>query len=244
MPIIEPPSDSQQLLQGDVLQGVRLYATGRSWADDGGTSRQSSHKFCLVLSRPCVAQHKKTVIVAAIEKYDDKVPKDVDSFTKVCAFLTAMRDGVGSPDRFYLGQLPGKQGRFCARLDALHCIEVPSEQQELSPFLRKRRIGTLNIDFVRDLHLRVFAAFASLGFNEESWLPDDDLNWLVKIAEQEVKEAELELQKARAEKAGRDAEGKQYAEGKIRQLEARVASLQNQIQPYANEKSLREQDHR
>src|SRR3990167_7458425 len=106
MPIIEPPTSSEQLLQGDVLEGVRLFATARSWEDEGGNSQKAPQKLCMVLSRPCVMAHKRHVIVAGIEKYPDQVPKDVDSFAKVCVFLSDMRDGFGSPDIFYLGQLP------------------------------------------------------------------------------------------------------------------------------------------
>lgn len=76
MPIIDAPTDAQRLEQGDVLEGVRLFATESSWDSDGGRHSRSPHKLCLVLSRPCVAQHKKHVVVAAVEKYPDRVPKD------------------------------------------------------------------------------------------------------------------------------------------------------------------------
>jgi hypothetical protein len=55
-----------------------------------------------------VTAHKKHVIVAGVAKYPDAVPKGIDSFNKVLDFLTGARDGSGSPDVFYLGQLPGK----------------------------------------------------------------------------------------------------------------------------------------
>lgn len=244
MPIIEPsPADSQQLLQGDILQDVRLYATECSWGDDGGRSVRAPQKLCLVLSRPCVAMHKRYVLVAGIEKYPDAVSREEKSFEDVRELLAIMRDGVGAPDVFYLGQLPNKKGRFCARLDAIYCIEVPPEEQALLAFLQKRRVGTLNAEFVRDLHVRVFMAFASLGFTDESWLSDDDLNWLVLTGKREVREAEVELDKAREKKASRGAEGKQSPAKEIEPLEKKLAKLQNQIKPYVTEESRRQKDH-
>jgi len=240
MPIIEPsPANSQQLLQGDILQGVGLYATACSWRDDGGESAKAPHKLCLVLSRPCVAMHKRTVVVAGIKKYSDAVPKDAKSFKQVREFLTNVRDGVGSPDLFYLGQLPEREGRFCARLDELYCVQVPPKPETLSIFLRERRIGTLHAEFARDLHIRVFMAFASLGFSDESWLPDRDLDWLVQAGNREISEAEVELNKAMQEKASQEADGKTYR-GETENLERRVASLRSQVQPYVDEKSRRE----
>jgi hypothetical protein len=55
---------------------------------------------CLVLSRPCVAAHKRHVVVAGIAKYPDSVPKAIDSFDKVLDFLTGVRDGGSSTDVF------------------------------------------------------------------------------------------------------------------------------------------------
>lgn len=242
MPIIEPPGDSQHLAQGDVLLGVRLYATARGWESGGGESAKLPHKLCLVLSRSCAAAHKSSVVVAGIEKYPDKTPNELNSFAKVLDYLTTMRNGVMSPDVFYLGQLPGKNGRFCARLDTVSCIQIPTAWDELQAFLRDRRIGTLNMEFARDLHIRLFSAFARLGFNDEGWLPDDDLNWLVQVGQKDLIAAEAELQTAMAEKAGREADGRQYADKGITSLQEKVDSLKRQIDPYIAERSGRRAD--
>jgi hypothetical protein len=69
-----------------------------------------------------VAAHKKHVVVAGVARYPDAVPRGIDSFDEVLDFLTGARDGSGSADVFYLGQLPARTGRFCARLDSLHTI--------------------------------------------------------------------------------------------------------------------------
>jgi len=245
MPIIEPAAtDQEQLLQGDVLRGVNLYTTAASWEGDGGRHRKAPQSLCLVLSRPCVATHKGVVVVAGVEKYADGVPRDANSFVRVREFLSDTRDGLRSPDRFYLGQLPNEKGRFCARLDAIHSIQVPPGEQERRAFLRERRIGTLNAEFVRDLHVRVFMAFASLGFSDQSWLSDGDLSWLVQAGELDVNEIKLELSKARTKQANLDAQGKDPPTQEIDRLEQRLAELESQIEPYLTEKSRRQGNHR
>src|SRR5438270_13950224 len=120
MPIIEPARSGAPLTQGDLLSGITLYATKGSWDEKGGQASVVKSELCLVLSRPGVAAHKKHVVVAAVAKFPDSVPKNIDSFDKVLDFLTGARDGGSSPDVFYLGQLPGRNGRFCARLDSSH----------------------------------------------------------------------------------------------------------------------------
>src|SRR5262249_28021750 len=175
LPIIQTSPADAPLTQGDILSGVTLFATKGSWEDKGGQAAVTRFDLCLVLSRPCVAAHKKHVVVAGVAKYPDAVPKGIDSFDKVLDFLTGARDGGGSPDVFYLGQLPGLAGRFCARLDSLHTIEVPEGAEQRVRFLAARRLATLQPDFARDLHLRVLNAFANLGFDDYRWPATEDL---------------------------------------------------------------------
>ncbi|MHB8902547.1 MAG: hypothetical protein ACYC6Y_27615 [Thermoguttaceae bacterium] len=243
MPIIEPPGQSP-LSQGDILDGVRLFATARSWESSAGPAQHTA-KLCMVLSRPCSVTHKANVVVAAVEKYVDAVPKDCESFSDVRDFLTALRDGVNAPDVFYLGQLPGRQGRYCARMDAIFSIEIPQDEEVLHDFLSGSRIGSLNPDFVRDLHLRIFTAFASLGFHDQQWLSDDDLNWLVKSGEKDITRIDFDRQEAEAAKARGDAEGKppkQEQMNRLRSLEKQIDDLRAQFQPYLDEQRRRTPD--
>ncbi|MBN2295613.1 MAG: hypothetical protein JXM70_24495 [Pirellulales bacterium] len=239
MPIIEPPGQSQQLSQGDILSDVNLFVTKHGWESNGGEYKKYSSEFCLVLSRPCVLEHKPTVVAAKIAKFPDIVPKDANSFKKIKDLLEFMRDGGESPDIFYLGQLPGREGRFCARFDAIFTLQVPSEPDQWSQFLEKR-IGSLNSDFVRDLHIRLFTAFARLGFQDVCWLSDQDLAWLVKTAEADILKAKAELASAKAEQEKLSSAGKQSQQGSIETLEAKVLSLTNSVQPYLDERSRRE----
>jgi hypothetical protein len=76
MPIIEPvPDQNAPLCQGDILKGVCLFSTKRSWSDGGGEPVGTNRALGLVLSRPCVAAHDEWV-VAAVGKYKNKPPAD------------------------------------------------------------------------------------------------------------------------------------------------------------------------
>lgn len=240
MPIIDRPVNSQPLSQGDILQNVNLYATKDFSSGKGGDSVRTEHKDCMVLSRSCVAEHKRSVIVAAVEKYPDSPPRAVQSFDDVRKFLVGLRDGRDSPDRFYLGQLPGRQGRFCARLDAVHCIEKPAGSDQLADFLRDRRIGSLNGDFVRDLHLRIFTTFASLGFDDHSWLSDQDLTWLVESGKRDLATAKADCQEEVATRAKQEADGGRYEGKNLTKAENQVKSLDEKLQPLLAEQARRE----
>src|SRR4051812_27561487 len=225
MAIIEPARPGAPLTQGDLLSGITLYATKGSWDEKGGQASVVKSELCLVLSRPCVAAHKKHVVVAAVAKFPDNVPKTIDSFDKVLDFLTGARDGGSSPDVFYLGQLPGRSGRFCARLDSFHTIEVPEEGEQRTQFLAARRALALHPDFARDLHMRVFGAFASLGFDDHSWPSTEDLKWLVNQGQTDIAAATLVVRQLETQKASRGAEGTQFKESDLTTAQEKLEKL-------------------
>jgi hypothetical protein len=240
MPILEPALPDAPLTQGDILYGVTLFATRGSWEPKGGQSAVMKFELCLVLSRPCVAAHKKHVIVAGIARYPDAVPKNIDSFDKVLDFLTGARDGVSSPDVFYLGQMPGHTGRFCARLDSLHTIEIPDDEAQCGQFLAERRLFTLHPDFARDLHLRILGAFASLGFDDHRWPATEDLKWLVDQGQADIAAATLGVRQLEAFKSSRGAEGTQFKEADLIAAREKLESLQKRVAPYERELQTRQ----
>jgi hypothetical protein len=175
------------------------------------------------------------------------VPREVQTFDDVRAFLTDLRDGTDSPDVFYLGQLPGHEGRFGARLDSLHTIQIPGGENALQQFTTQRRIGRLYVDFARDLHLRMFRAFASLGFDDCRWLATDDLRWLVSKGQSELTAAESGLRDAEAALHSAQAQGFKNANER-QQLEQAVtaaleagAGLSQTLSPYAVELAARDE---
>src|SRR5262249_55668788 len=235
MPIIEPARPGAPLTQGDLLSGITLFATKGSWDDKGGQASVVKSELCLVLPRPCVGAHKKHVVVASVAKFPDNVPKNIDSFDKVLDFLMGARDGGSSPDVFYLGQLPGRTGRFCARLDSFHTIEIPEDGAQRTQFLASRRTLTLHPDFARDLHMRVLGAFASLGFDDYSWPSTEDLQWLVTQGQADIATAALAVRQLEAQKASRGAEGTQFKEGELTTAQEKLDKLKERLAPYERE---------
>ena len=181
----------------------------------------------MVISRPCGIAHKDDLLVAEIVKYDQSVPKGVESFEHALDFLRAQRDGIGSPDRFYLGEIPGKDGRFVARLDSLFTVSV-KDKSKLLGF----RIAGLNSDFQRDLHLRVFNAIASLGFDDVEWLPTSDLEFLKTIGEGELANLRNLEATEKSNKAKQDFGANKFDEKKLANLERDIAKLEASMAPY------------
>ncbi len=200
MPIVVPVLDSNTpLSQGDLLKGVPLFQTGKP---SGAKFEPVSCKapYCLVISRPCVTSHKDRVVVAAVEPYkNDEIKKSLGSFDALKEFYADVRDGKSSPDQFYLGQLNGEKGSFCARLDSLHTIELPSEGDSArQQFIGAVRVARLDDSFAHDLHQRLFRSFASLGFDDDKWYPTADLEVLVETGERDRAKAEADYRDALA----------------------------------------------
>ena len=230
MPIIEPISSSAPISQGDFLSDLPLFVSSKS-----GESRRAPHRICLVLSRPCNAIRDSKLVVAAVEKYPDSVPRDLDSFDKVLDFLESIRDGRKTPDLFYVGQIPNNSGRFAVRFDAIHTIDVPSNQADRLEFVTKHRIGRLHVQFARDLHLRIFRAFASLGFDSQNWLSDPDLNWLTKQAKTDIAKLEAELREAQTEFAKKQSAGESAPEERVKKLTKKLESFRESTMPFLKE---------
>lgn len=252
MPILEPALENSPLTQGDILRGIPLFVTKLSWTADAAPFRVD-RPFCLVLSRPCVAGHKAYITVAAIDKLPVSVPKVIEDFETVRRFLTVARDGTGTPDVFYLGQHPALgSGRFCARLDGLHQVEMPRNSSERAAFLAANRVATLNAEFARDLHSRLFNSFASMGFEDDRWMSDDDLDWLISqgtldIDVEQAKRSGLESDRAKKIASGEwphtladaDPIRKSQLFSDLEKSAKRLAELRSQLEGYASEKTRR-----
>lgn len=230
MPIVEMPKPDALLSQGDILADVRVFATDACWDGKGGDSVKAPFNLCMVLSRPCVAAHKETFLVAAVDKLKDKLP-GYDSFEKMLSLLTNIRDGRTSPDQFYLGQLPGKQGRYAARFDSVHTIRTP-KGEDMTAFLGKCRIGTLNVEFCRDLHVRFFNAIASLGFDDHDCFSTEDLRALVDQGLADIAALDGEVAKKRAGLSARAAEGATSPQGDLEKAQQKVQELRDTLAPY------------
>ncbi|MBP3958315.1 hypothetical protein J8F10_23960 [Gemmata sp. G18] len=232
MPIVESPVLGYPLSQGDILRGVTLFLTRANGTEAAATK----FKFCLVVSRPCVLAHKPQIIVVGVKEYSEGVPHSVNTFEKVIDFMTVQRDGDGSPDQFYLGQLPGESGRFCARLDSFHTIEIPTRADARQQFVDGHRIAALSADFQRALHTRIFSAFAEMGFDDHAWPSDTDLEWLVAQGRADIKKLDGEAEQLRAAKSSHVAAGKEFTQdGQLEKIEKNLEVLQGKVAPYEAE---------
>jgi len=207
MPILVPVEASALLDQGDVLENIVTMI-----ADGAGTVANVAGPV-LVMSRGCNANRDKDVTVARIIKFDLAEVAELETLTHFLDFFKGLRDGDGRPDTFYLGELAsGSMERYVAKFDVLHTIRVPVEPAARQQFLEEHRRFKLDADFQRDLHQRLFRAFASLGFDDDNWWTDEDLKFLVgkgkalhqkQLATVEAAKAELPtLQMASGERKG------------------------------------------
>jgi hypothetical protein len=247
MPIIQPVNDpSTPLSQGDILKGVCLFSTKKSWAPNGGEPAPTPNTLSLVLSRPCVAAHGASIVVALIEQYKNKAPVEFSSYEAALDFFTAIRDGQTTPDLFYLGQIPNIPGVYCARFDSVHTIQVPKEgTSERQAFLAASRIGRLDEAFAHDLHVRHFRAFASLGFDDHGWFSTDDLRVLVAVADKDEKKLQADLAAITARLELGQSQGfhheseKKKHEKDAAAVIAKIAELSEKIAPYRVELAKR-----
>jgi hypothetical protein len=235
MPIIEITSPGSPLSQGDILKDVTLFVTGEVSSTSSGVPLASPHNMCLVLSRPCGIEHKSSLIVASVAKLKDDVPRELDTFAKVQSFLTGLRDGLSSPDIFYLGQLPTLAGRYGARFDNLHIIQIPPTGTERDAFVGSKRIAGLHVDFTRDLHVRLFRAVSSLGFDDDGWLSDADLEWLLSRGRADLKAAQAKTQDLIAQRASQEAKGGPFDVKQLRASETSEQAIAEGLAPYEEE---------
>lgn len=240
MPIIEAGVlNETPLSQGDILKGVRLSST--KWNDDGGEAQAGKQSLCLVLSRPCVAAHKDRIVVCAIEKYKNSPPAQFESFDEAREFYVEIRDGLRTPDLFYLGQIPNYEGSFCARFDLMHTIFIPPDgSPERTEFIRSTRVGRLNQEFAHDLHLRHVRAFASLGFDDHRWFSDDDLLALLTIAERDISRMQTELLEIQSKLAVGSSQSihqsqKEKLEKDAKKLQEKIHQFDKEIRPFKDE---------
>lgn len=228
MPIVVPvPDPNTPLSQGDILKGVLLFYTGAP-----GTAVAHKSPYCLVISRPCVTAHKNRVVVAAVERYkNDDVLKQLESYDEAKEFYADIRDGKSSPDQFYLGQLEGEKGSFCARLDSLHTIELPPENKpDRQQFVTSVRVACLDAAFTHDLHQRLFRAFASLGFDDHSWYSTADLRVLVGLGEVALADANKQHLEAKSQVDVKESQDAFKNMKERANLEAEVANKQQAVE--------------
>ncbi len=186
MAIIEPLKPGSSLSQGDILKGIKLFSSRKGAGAAAHTPSEAKHEMCMVLSRQCAIGHKNTLVVAEVAKYAEDIPVEL-SFDEIVDFFKTVRDGVGAPDLFYLGNLPNEVGRFCVKLDSVHTVDLPPKPDDRTVYVEAHRVSHLNPDYVRDLHMRILGAFANMGFEDYEWVSDADLQIVVEKGNAEIR---------------------------------------------------------
>lgn len=176
MPVLISANPGEPLSQGDLLTDLRLYHSLPT--QEPGIDPKNG--MGLVISRPCTIAHKPYVLVALVLPHSLDLPTIIaeQSVEKLAKLVTALRDADGS-DAFYLGEIPGKdKKRYKASFDYIATLKLPVEA-ERAPWVERHRIATLDLDFRRDLHTRLFISIAKQGFDDDRWFSDADLEMIV-----------------------------------------------------------------
>jgi hypothetical protein len=239
MPILVPAKDDRPLDQGDLLDNI---VTSVAVVGDAPEVETTS---MLVVSRPCNAQRDAEVVIARVSKRSLTDLRELETLNDVVGFFKGLRDGDGAPDSFYLGELdPGSSERYFARFDTLHTIKIPTEAGQRTKFLNAHRRFRLAADFTRDLHQRLFRAFASLGFDDDNWWTDEDLKFLVakggalkKTQEALVETAKSEVTTLEIAAAGQ--KDKNRAKHQVAQAEKQLAKTNEILEPLIREHRAR-----
>lgn len=192
MAILRPAEPDAPLQQGDLLDDVLTATT------DGEAPTCSKPGMVLVVSRNCQAIRARNIIVARVIKRPlEGLKEEATSLEDLVRFLEMVRDGEGTPDTFYLGELAADSAeRYVAKFDQLFTITVPEDSEQRSAYLRTHRRFSLTPDFAHDLHQRLFRAFASMGFDDEAWFSDADLKLVVEHGRSLLKEVDAAITKA------------------------------------------------
>lgn len=234
MPILIQPQLDAPLEQGDLLAGVHVAVASE------GTAFLEGPCLALVLSRNCNALRDPDIVVAKVQHKSFQEIK-VTTLDECRRFLARIRDGRDAPDQFYLGELPGSKRRYVARLDSLHTIKLPADRQA---FIAKHRTHRLDPAFLSDLHARIFAAFAPLGFDDHAWLSDDDLQLIISTGASEV--ASLRSELSAAEHELNQLQVQEQTEKRVDVCRARIANLRTavdkaelELRPYEAESQRR-----
>ena len=249
MPILLPSDKGTPLAQGDLLEPGRVYATSPDGRPEG-----TDYLYVLVLSRDCNAIRNESVVVAPVKEFGTEPPFGKEkgktkeeqpklSFDKALAYLRELRDGALTPDSIYLGHLPGETQRLTARLDEIATIQVPTDEGRAG-WVEEHRRARLHGDFIRALPVRVFASITQVGFDDHTWLPDDDLdiviigiNNSVRKLEAEIDETKLEIQKKNF--GQENVKAKENLEQKLTKQEAKLSELRRTAEPYRAESERR-----
>lgn len=237
MPILEPVRDAaNDLAQGDLLKDVSLYG-----GDAGGEAFRLPETFAVVVSRDCAALHDRHIVVAPVRQFVAAPPGTIE-VKELADFFAAVRDGVATPDRMYLGSLQDDAAapRYQALLDRLALLRLPKEADRPA-WLREHRVARLTPDFVRALPVRLFQSAARVGYDDYQWYSTQDLRWLIVQVEAELAKRAAEIAAKKSELATAQATDPHNrgrlttSETQLRKAQEAREKLAASLEPYSAE---------
>lgn len=257
MPIVHSVESQSSLTQGDILHECVV-----GFFNSEGRAHIDHHaQYLLVVSRPCKAVRDHLIVVAPIRQCPIDFTKIIKDHNEAPAclehmrrFFAGIRDGARTfefSDSFYLGDFDSlrtpKEGlntRYAADLTLLSTIQIPGSEtsHERAEWIRNHRIGRLQIEFLRDLHLRIFTTFSRLGFEDVSWLSDVDLEIMITAAEHDIHYYEQKLNKEKQAIQTKEALNQNVSDQQRKQLQmTEESSMRAKAYsvPYYEEKTKR-----
>lgn len=251
MPIVLPVADDSELTQGDILRDVPFYVTGV----DTRAAADREVRFALVVSRPCKAIRDDIVVVAPVIPYPVLLSEftrgqadPVGGLDRMRRILSAIRDGIkGSEfcDALYLGAFrPTDSTRYAAQLHTLATACVPAKSEDRKAWVRDHRVARLSSEFVRDLHTRMILTFTRLGFDDQHWLSNEDLEIMITAGQAEIAKLEGDLIAAKQAVQFKQAENRQTSTAQQDAIGAKETAIERArvlLQPYLAEREERRQ---
>lgn len=238
MPILLPAQpETLPLEQGDVLADIQTFVADYTLSEPAPVLDEG---LVLVISRPCNALRAKRVVVAEVVKRTLSGLKGAETLRQIKDFFATVRDGDGTPDTFYLGELEPGNERYFAKLDSLRTVQIPDDDKRRQEFIKSHRRFKLNPEFARDLHVRLFHAFARLGFDDDAWWTNSDLDLVARKGAAEVAALQAHVQGLEAQEAvlktsdGSKRELKQVEE-QLKERRPALASAQDELEPILRE---------
>lgn len=241
MPILEDVATDAEVGQGDLLANVSLFEISA----DGRPAAIAKATHALIVSRDCAVENKPQVLVAAVFANPLQFAKEEDPKKRFEAFrrhLAVLRDGGQSPDRFYLGALPGSTERLVAHLDQLCPLVLPPEAAARREWMKTHRVARLTADFRGAIPVRMFWSFGRVGFDNVEWYPSMDLQGLVDAGLAHLHALELDHKKLSFEHntaAGGHASTLQDLERQLKKKAGEIAAFTETLAPYETELARR-----
>ncbi|HJL17290.1 MAG TPA: hypothetical protein RMH99_16605 [Sandaracinaceae bacterium LLY-WYZ-13_1] len=255
MPLLTgPPGTDQPLGQGDVLEVPQLHKT----THDGQVVICPRAKLALVVSRDCVGVNKGQVLVASVvpvnarllaeqqirDGQDGGWKERLTLFRDLLKGLGAKRDGGLSPDRIYLGPLPGTDQRLVAQLDEISSLQLPTDPDAQQRWSAEARVARLAADALRALPTRLYWALCRTGFDDHDWLPTPDLKAVCSagtaaVESMRVAHSDFEFRIANDEAGAANERKLDQLRTEAEKLRGRLEEAEGELRPYKEALSRR-----